>query len=154
MVSVNRSVFILLAIVMPATGLAQESCEGVVIRQTTSPRARPGDELLYRISIHQSGSCRIGDLEVLDYLPQDAEWLDAIPVPDEVPSGRREGNDPWPISRVRWVGRSLAPNETLEIVLRARVPEMKTGWMRNTVCVRGANLPRRCADIETFVRRD
>jgi uncharacterized repeat protein (TIGR01451 family) len=154
MVSVIRRFCIVLAVLMPVITLGQDSCEGVVIRQSTSPGARPGDELEYRISVHHSGSCPIGNLEVTDYLPQDAEWLGADPVPDEIPSGRREGNEPWPVSRVKWVGRSLGPNETIQIRLRARVPEMKTGWMRNTVCVSGANLPRRCGDIETFVRRD
>jgi hypothetical protein len=149
-----RSFCFILAVLLPTVSHGQNSCEGVVIRQATSPGVRPGEDLEYRISIHHSGSCLIDDLEVVDYLPQDAEWLGAIPVPDEAPSGRRDGSDPWPVSRVKWVGRSLVPNDNLEIRLRTRVPEMKTGWMRNTVCVHGMNLPRRCADIESFVRRD
>jgi hypothetical protein len=154
MVSLMRSVVLSLILLAPAAAFSQDSCEGVVIRQSTSPRARPGDEQIYRIAVHHSGSCLITGLEMIDYLPQDAEWVGADPTPDEWPGKARDRSDPWPVNRLRWEGRILAPNESIEISIIARVPEMKTGWMRNTFCVRASNLSRRCADIETFVRRD
>ncbi len=154
MVSVIRSMVLALAFMAPVAAFSQESCEGVVIRQSTTPRARPGDEQVYRISVHQSGSCRISEMEMIDYLPQDSEWLSSDPAPNEWPGQERGRSDPWPVNRLCWVGHSLDPNGSIEISITARVPEMKTGWMRNTFCVRASNLSRRCTDIETFVRRD
>ena len=154
MVSMIRYALVGLFLMAPLAAIGRDSCEGVVIRQSTSPRARPGDELIFRVSVHHSGTCPIMDLEMVDYLPQDAEWISADPVPDEWPGRDREHSDPWPVNRLLWAGRSLAPNESIEISIIARVPEMKAGWMRNTFCVRATNLSRRCGDIETFVRRD
>jgi hypothetical protein len=155
MVSVAR-VIMVFTIVLYSTlsSFAQERCDGVVIRQQTAPRARPGQEILFQISIHHSGHCQISDMEIIDYLPQDAEWLSSDPEPDEAPTDGRESDSPLPVSRLKWKNRGLSPGSTWETRVRIRVPEMKTGWMRNTLCLTASNMNRKCSDIETFVRRD
>lgn len=154
MVSLKSIGILALSVVISAPSLADDLCEGVVIRQQTVARAKPGDAVEYRISIHHSGDCVIRGMEITNYLPQDAEWLGADPQPDETQGGGFGSRDPWPVNRLKWKDRSLRPEESLELKVRIRVPEMKTGWMRNAVCVSGPGLLRRCGDVETFVRRD
>jgi hypothetical protein len=151
-VSITRA---LLAIVILLGGMksrAAEPCEGVGLRQSTAPSALPGEALDYRIEIHNSGLCSLRSLEVTDYLPQEAEWIEGLPLPDRVVLPGGESADPLPVNRASWVISALDPGASLSLVIRVRVPEMKKGWMRNTVCISGGQLSRKCSTIETFVR--
>jgi hypothetical protein len=118
--------------------------------------ARPGDQLEYRIEVSQHGNCSLQELDVVDYLPQESEWMAAIPDPLKTPDapGDTESEAPMPVAQLRWRMSSLPEGQRLEFRVVIRVPERKPGWIRNTVCVSGVGMPRKCDVIETFVRRD
>jgi uncharacterized repeat protein (TIGR01451 family) len=131
-----------------------ERCEGLVIRQVAPATIKEGDKFTYAIRIQQAGPCDLKDLEITDYLPQGAVWLEGNPRPEELPLREGDPNDPLPVSKARWKGRVLQQGQGLELGVTLQLGEQRPGWIRNTVCVTAPSITRKCDVIETFVRRE
>ncbi|NDD91173.1 DUF11 domain-containing protein [bacterium] len=140
------------SVVIAAAG--DEKCDGIVIRQSAQPQAKPGQVIQYNVEVHHSGACELSGLELSDYLPQQTELLWAMPKPDLTQTSREENPEPWPVNRLMWKNRKLDPGGSISLMLSVRAPEVRTGWLRNTVCISAVNMIRKCSDIETFVRSD
>ena len=154
MVSLSRWIVMGWFFSLTLSSYGSELCDGVVIRQEASPVAAPGERIDYRIWLYHSGDCQVGELEVSDYLPQGSQLILSNPEPHEFPDSHSEDSQPWPVNRLKWKDVVISSGQKWGVQLQVRLSEIRTGWIRNVVCISGESMIRRCSEVETLIRRD
>lgn len=128
----NRLLFVFGTLALTSTAvMAQESgnngCTiGAAIDKIGSPYVRQGGDTEYLITVHNTGSCVLKGLTLVDYLAKATHFKGALPLTRHTPEG-------WG-GAVKWKGDKLYPGQSAYAVVKVTVADQAPRFLQDKAC--------------------